>query len=142
MASANFTKLTEYLARGQINFGTGTFKGLLVTALPSEGNLDAWEDRADVANEVAAGGGYATGGFAVSVVVALDTTNNRTSLTFSCANPTYTGATISAVGCIVYLSTGVAANDLLVAVVDFGGTVSSTGGNYTVTFTTPLYINR
>lgn len=72
----------------------------------------------------------------------MDAVNNKVPITFAptTANPQYTGSTISSVGAIIYLSTGTAANDLLVAFVDFGGTVSSSSGNYSVTFSTALDI--
>jgi hypothetical protein len=142
MASANFRSLPLALANADIDFATGAFKALLVTAVPDETALDTWVDRADVTSEHAASGGYPTGGYAVTAVVsAVDTTNNRVSITFDAADPVDTLTTISSVGLIVYLDTGVAANDLLVSFVDFGGTVASTNGDYTLTFTTPLYIN-
>jgi hypothetical protein len=95
-----------------------------------------------VANEVAASGTYATGGAAVSCAVgAVDTTNNRTPVTFG--NPTpFTGATISAVGMWIYKVIGTGATDELVTFIDFGGTVTSTNGTFTPTVSTPLYINR
>ena len=142
MASQNFTALADHLARARINYGTATFKALLVTSVPSEANLDAWDFRNDVTNEVAAGGEYVTGGFAVTATVgALDTANNRVPITFSAASPTYTASTITAVGCIIYADTGNAATDPLAHFVDFLGTVSSTNGNFTVSFSTPFYIN-
>jgi len=142
MASANFTNLPDHLAKGAINFATASFKCMLMTAVPSETNLDAWVNRSDVTGE-ATGTGYTAGGVAVTATVsAVDTTNNRVSITFSNLAPGWTSSTISAAAAIVYLSTGVAANDKLITMVDFGGTVSSTNGNYSVTFSTPLYINR
>lgn len=142
MASANFTNLTDHLAKAAINFGTDSFKCLLVSSVPSEANLDSWVNRSDVTNEIS-GTGYTAGGVAVTATVgAVDTTNNRQSITFGNLSPGWTSATLTAVGCIIYKSTGVAGNDKLVTFVDFGGTVSSTAGNYSVTFSTPLYINR
>ena len=141
MASANFRNLPVALAKAQIDFSTATFKALLVTAVPSESNLDTWVDRADVTTEHAASGAYTTGGFAVTASVgAVDTANNRVDITFAASNPVFTESTISAAGAIVYVSTGVAANDLLVAFVDFGATVESTNGDYSVTFSSPLRI--
>jgi hypothetical protein len=143
MASTNFLAFTDHLARAGINFATGSFKALLVTAIPSEANLDAWANRSDVTGEHAATGGYATGGVAVTATVgAVDTTNNRVPITFGNLAPGWTSATLSAVGAIVYLNSGAPATDKLIQFVDFGGTVSSTAGNYSVTFSTPLYINR
>lgn|SRR5574337_280576 len=142
MASANFRNLVLDMANGDVPFDTGTFKAMLVTAVPSESNLDTWDRRNDVTSEHAATGGYATGGFSVTATVGtVDTTNNRVSVTYTCASPTYSSATLSAVGCIIYLSVGTSATDILCHFVDFGGTVTSTSGNFTVTFSTPLYIN-
>ena len=142
MASANFSNLPLHLANGAINFGTASFKCMLTTAVPSEANLDAWVNRSDVTGE-ATGTGYTAGGVAVTASVsAVDTTNNRVSITFSNLAPGWTSSTISAAAAIVYVNSGAAATDKLVTMVDFGGTVSSSNGNYSVTFSTPLYINR
>jgi hypothetical protein len=142
MASSNFLALTDHLARAGINFATDSFKVLLVSSVPSEGNLDAWANRSDVSNEVT-GTGYTAGGVAVTLTVgSVDTTNNRLAITPSNLAPGWTSATITALGAVIYKSTGSAATDKLVSFVDFGATVSSTNGNYAVTFSTPLYINR
>jgi len=139
MASANVGNLTKKLADA---YFTGTFKFLLVSSLPSESDLDTFDFRNDITNEVAASGSYATGGATVTCTVgAYDATNNRTPVTFG--NPAaFTAATISAVGGWIYKSIGSAATDELVAFVDFGGTKTSTADTFTVTFSTPLYINR
>lgn len=142
MASANYTNLPAHLANAAINFGTASFKVLLHSSVPSEANLDAWVYRSDVTNE-AAGTGYTAGGVAVTATVsAVDTTNNRVSVTFSNLAPGWTTSTITALAASIYVSTGTAATDKLVTMVDFGGSVVSTAGNYSVTFSTPLYINR
>lgn len=140
MASANFRNLPDHLARAAVNFASDSFKVLLVSSVPSEANLDAWVNRSDVTNEVT-GTGYAAGGVAVTATVgAVDTTNNRVGVTFGNLAPGWTG-TITAVGAIIYKSTGTASTDKLVQFVDFGGTVSSTAAAYNVTFSAPLYIN-
>jgi hypothetical protein len=142
MASRNFTNLADHLARARINFGSDSFKGILVTSVPTESNLDTWDFRNDITNEVAATGGYTAGGFAVTASVGtVDAANDRVAVTFSAASPTYTSSTISARGVIVYKDTGTASDSPLAHFVDFGETVASTNGNFTVTFTTPLYIN-
>lgn len=142
MASANYSNLPLHLANAAINFGTASFKCLLHTSVPSEANLDAWVNRSDISNEVT-GTGYTAGGVAVTATVsAVDTTNNRVSVTFSNLAPGWTTSTITALAASVYVNTGSAATDKLVSMVDFGGTVTSTAGNFSVTFNTPLYINR
>lgn len=140
MPSANFRTLPDHLARGAINFASDSFKVLLVSAVPSEANLDAWVNRSDVTSEIT-GTGYTAGGVAVTATVgAVDTTDNRVPVTFTDLTPGWTG-TISAVGAIIYKSTGTASTDKLVQFVDFGGTVSSTAAAFNVDFTSPLYIN-
>ena len=140
MPTGNFRNLTDHMARGNVNFGTHTFAAMLVTSDLSEANLDAWVNRSNVTNEVAAGGGYTTGGVAVTATIgALDTTNNRLPITFS--NPNWPTSSITARGAIVYRTVGSAATDLLVTYVDFGANVTSTAAAFTVTFSAPLFVN-
>lgn len=141
MASGNVTTLTKRMADAY--FGSGSFKFLLVTSVASEADLDAFDFRSDITNEVASGAGYTTGGVAVTVTVsAIDTTNNRTSVTIADVPSAFTTATISADGGWLYKVIGSAATDELIGFVDFGGTVSSTAGTFALDFTTPLYVSR
>lgn len=143
MASANFRNFALALAGGQHNFNSDTIKAALVTTAPNETALDTWEDRADITGEHAATGGYAAGGFDVDVEsVTLDAANNRAVITLSADSPTYSNVTLAGVvGCILYKSTGVAANDRLISFVDYGSAKGVTAGNFTASFTTPLYVN-
>lgn len=146
MASLNFTNLSKHLATAKIDFDTDVFKALLVTSIPSvtdtTGDMDTWINRADVTNEHAATGNYVTGGFVVTPAAGgvLDLVNEKFSITFVDGAPAFASATISSVGAIIYKSTGLAADDLLVSFLDFGGTIVSTDGDYDVTFSTPLEI--
>ena len=138
MASGNALILTKRMADA---YFTGTFKFLLVSSDPSEGNLDAYDFRDDVANEVT-GTGYTAGGVTATVTVgSVDTTNDRTPVTITDLTNAWTGSTITAVGGWLYKVVGSAATDQLVAFVDFGGAVTSTAGNFSVAFTTPIYVN-
>ena len=138
MASGNALILTKRMADA---YFTGSFKFLLVSSVPSEANFDAYDFRDDVANEVT-GTGYTSGGVSATVTVgSVDTTNDRTPVTIADLTNAWTGSTITAVGGWLYKVVGSAATDQLVAFVDFGGTVTSTAGNYSVTFTAPLYVN-
>lgn len=142
MASANFTNLPRALAKGDIDFDTATFKVLLVSAVPSEANLDAWANRSDVTSEIS-GTGYTAGGIAQAFTLdALDTANNRQSVTYTNINNGWTSSTLSAVGAIIYKNSGTASTDILLHFIDFGGTVSSTNGNYSITYSAPFYLNR
>ena len=138
MASGNALILTKRMADA---YFTGTYKFLLVSSVPSEANLDAYDFRDDIANEVT-GAGYTAGGVAATVTVgSVDTTNDRTPVTITDLTNAWTSSTISAVGGWLYKVVGSAATDQLVCFVDFGGTVTSTAGNFSVAFTTPLYVN-
>ena len=138
MASGNALILTKRMADA---YFTGTFKFLLVSSVPSEANFDAYDFRDDVANEVT-GTGYTSGGVSATVTVgSVDTTNDRTPVTITDLTNAWTSSTISAVGGWLYKVVGSSSTDQLVCFVDFGGTVTSTAGNYSVTFTAPIYVN-
>lgn len=142
MASSNFTNFTRNLAIARHNFSSDTLKVLLVSSVPSEANLDAWVSRADVTNEIT-GTGYTAGGIAQAYTLdALDTTNNRQSITLTNITNGWTTATFSAVGAIVYKNSGTSSTDYLLDFIDFGGTVTCTAGNFSITYSTPLYITR
>jgi hypothetical protein len=135
MPSANARTLPKRLADA---YFTGSFKFLLVSAAPSEANLDAWAVRSSVTNEVT-GTGYTAGGVATTVTVgAVDTANNRVAVTIS--NFTLPNATLTAVGGWLYKVVGTAATDQLVSFVDFNAPVSSTASDFAVTFSDPIYI--
>lgn len=139
MPSANSRFLPKRLADQY--FGSGTFKFMLVSSVPSETDLDTFDFRSDITNEVT-GSGYTAGGVTVSVSVgSVDTANNRVAVTVADLSPMLATATVSAVGGWIYKSTGNAATDELVQFVDFGGAVSSTAAAFNVDFTSPLYIN-
>ena len=139
MASTNSLFLTKRMADA---YFTGAYKMLLVTTVPSESDFDSFDFRSDIANEVPNSGTYVAGGSTVTCSVgSVDTTNNRTAVTIGSPAP-WTGATISAQGGWIYKAVGTAATDELVGFVDFGGTITSTAGTFTVTVTTPLYVNR
>ena len=99
MASANSLFLPKRMADA---YFTGTYKAMLVTNVPSESDLDAFDFRSDIITECGASGTYATGGAAVTCTVsAVDTANNRVSVTFG--NPAaWTSATLSAQGAWIY----------------------------------------
>lgn len=138
MASANALILTKRMADA---YFTGTFKFLLVSSVPSESDFDTFDFRNDITNEVT-GTGYTAGGVAVAVTVgSVDTTNDRTPVTIADLPNAWPSSTIAAVGGWLYKVVGTAATDQLVAFVDFGGTVTSAAGNYSVTFTSPIHVN-
>ncbi len=142
MPSTNFTNLTRALATGGLNFSTNTFKVLLVSAAPTEAQLDAWGNRSDIINEIT-GTGYTAGGLAQAFTLdALDTVNNRQSITWTNIINGWSAATFSAFGAIIYKNSGTSSTDTLLHFIDFGSLVSCTNGTFSISYSTPLYINR
>ena len=149
MASRNFTIRATNLAKGAINYSTDTFYAMLVTTIPIEGNLDGWAFRSNVTNEHAATGNYVTGGFACSATVEVqndgtDSVDITIVPTVGNGNAVFSNSTITSVGAIIFRQVGgdmtTPATDNLVSFVDFGGTITSTDGDFNVTFSTPSTI--
>lgn len=136
MASLIYTSSLEDLANGAIDFGSDTFKVMLVTSSYTP-NKNTHTKRSDVTNEVV-GTGYTSGGIVVAATVTKDTGNSRVDVDF--ADPTWSNATITAFAAVIYKSRGGAASaDELVAYVEFDeGTTSSTRADFDVTFTSPF----
>ena len=129
MASLIYDSFLDDEARCNIDGDADTFKALLVTSsyTPNKGTHTR---RSDITNEVT-GTGYTAGGVTCACTVAKDTTNHRVTLTFAALS--WASSTITARGAVIYKSTGTAANDPLVAYVDFGSDVVSSAGTFSVT---------
>lgn len=106
--------------------GTGTY-GVLTTGYgtstgaPTVSNLGT--------DEVATSGSYADGGFPMAGYVVAS--SGSTSWIDWTTDPSFTTATISAVGAMLYNDTDL--NKPAIAVFSFGGTITSTVGTFTVT---------
>jgi hypothetical protein len=115
--------------KGTFNFdssGGSTFKIALFTSLG--GFSTSTTTYTGASNEVANGGGYTTGGNTL--------TNNGVAVASNVAyvdfaNTTWSSATITAVGALIYKSS---ANNEAVLVLDFGGTKTSTNGDFEIAF--------
>ena len=140
MASLIYNSALDDVVKGLIDFDTDSFKLMLVTSSYTA-DKDAHTKRSDVTNEVT-GTGYTSddAANATTVTVTKDTTNDRIDIDFS--NVSWTSATITAAGGVIYKSTGTASTDNLVAYLDFGGDVTSTNGTFTVDITSPLRIQN
>lgn len=134
MASLAFNKGISAALTGLIDFDTDTFKAMLVTSAYAP-NKDTHQFRSDVTNEVV-GTGYTAGGAATSVTVTEDAANDRTDISF--ANVSWAASTITARAAVIYAVKGSAATDRLVAYVDFGADISSSGTAFVATFSSPL----
>lgn len=80
-------------------------------------------------DEVGASGSYAAGGFTMTGYAAGATTS--TSWIDWTTDPNFTTATISAVGAMLYNDTDV--GKPVIGLFDFGGTITSTAGTFTIT---------
>lgn len=109
------------------NPGGDTFKIALYT---SSATLGQSTQSYTTSNEVANGNGYTTGGNTLTSVT--PTTSGTTAFT-DFADTTWTNATITANGALIYNSTQ---SNKAVAVLAFGGDKTSTAGDFTIVFPT------
>jgi hypothetical protein len=138
MASFIYNSALDDLANGNIDFGADTFNLLLVTSSYTA-NKDTHVKRDDVTNEVS-GTGYTAGGAATACTVTKDTATDKVTLSF--ASVSFSAATITAAGAVIYKARGGASSaDELVAFIDFGGDVSSTGATFSVGVSTITFQN-
>ena len=93
------------------------------TGAPTTSNLGT--------DETAASGTYAAGGFTMAGYTAGNDSATNTAWLDWTTDPSWTTATLSAVGCILYNDT--VAGKPVVSLHDFGGTVASTAGTFTIT---------
>ena len=138
MASIIYNSALDDAVKGNIDFDTDSFKIMLVTSSYTA-DKDAHTKRSDVTNE-ATGTGYTSGGDATTVTVTKDTANDRIDIDFT--DVSWTTATLTAAGAVIYKTTGTASTDNLVAYLDFAGNVTSTNGTFTVDITSPLRIQN
>ena len=132
MASVIYTSFFRDLAKADIDLDTVTVKAMLTTNSYVE-NKDH-DRRDDVTNEITATGYTAGGVTIVPTVSAVDTTNDRVTITLPAA--TWGGFTGTARRLVYYVSTGTAANDNLIACVDFGVDVTRTAQTFEVSAST------
>ena len=105
-----------------------TFKIALYT---SSASLDATTTAYSVMNEVPSTGNYSAGGNTLTVSQVPTSTGTTAFLDF--ADTTWSSATITANGALIYNSSQ---SDKAVAVLAFGGDKTSTNGDFTIVFPT------
>ena len=139
MASVIYNSALFDALTGAIDFDTDTFKCMLVNAtyaaIADETKKDSHLKRSSVTSNEVSGSGYTAGGAAATVTVTKDTANNRIDVALGAAS--WATATITASGAVYYKSRGGADTaDELVAFIDFGGSVISTAGTFSLTAST------
>ena len=111
------------------DFGTGTTQVFKIALFTSAATLSAATTAYTTSNEVT-GTGYSAGGNTLTVSQVPTSTGTTAFLDF--ADTTWTTATITARGALIYLANGT--TNPAVAVLDFGGDKTSTAGNFTIQF--------
>lgn len=135
MASIVYNSAIEDNIKGNIDYDTDTFYGMIVTSSYTP-DKDAHQKRSDITNEVV-GTGYTAGGAETAVTVTRDDVNDRTDITFG--DISWPGATLTGRGIVIYKRRGGASSaDELVAYVDWGSDKSATAATFIATFTSAL----
>jgi len=131
--SGNFmcTSFKVELMKGVHNFTTSTGNTFKLALYDNSASFTAATTAYTATNEVAASGTYAAGGGSLTNVT--PTSTGTTAFT-DFADLSFTSATITAFGALIYNDT--AAGDPTVCVLDFGGAKTSTSGTFTIIFPT------
>lgn len=127
ITQAMCTSFKVDLLDGEQDFGADTFKIALFT---SAATLDASTTAYSTTNETT-GTGYTAGGN--TLTVSTTPTSSGTTAYISFANTTWSTASITARGALIYNSTNA---NKAVAVLDFGADKTSTAGDFTINFPT------
>lgn len=138
MASVVYNSFKRDIMNGSIDLDTDTIKVALVTSSYTP-NIDTHDNFDDITNEVS-GTGYSSGGATLaSVSVSVDTTDDEG--VFDAADTTWTTATITARGAVIYKSTGTPSTSKLICYVDFGSDKTSTAGDFTIQWNSEGILN-
>lgn len=120
----------QELLGGVHDLDTDTIKIALIKETPTGTYNKSTTNYSDVTgnSDEVTGTGYTAGG---NTLTSPSITLDGDTATVDFADTTWSTATISADGCILYNSS---ASNAAIAVIDFGGTVTSTAGDFTVSF--------
>ena len=127
ITQAMCTSFKVELLTGTHDFTNSTGDTFKLALYTSSATLDASTTAYTVSNE-ASGTNYSAGGGTLTNVT--PTSSGTTAFT-DFADLTFSSATITARGCLIYNSTD---SDKAVAVLDFGGDKTSTNGDFTIQF--------
>lgn len=116
---------------GLFDFGTGTSQTFKIALYTSSATLSAATTAYTTSNEVV-GTGYSAGG--QNLTISQVPTSSGTTAFIDFSDVTWSTATITARGALIYLANGT--TNPSVCVLDFGGDKTSTAGNFTIQFPT------
>jgi hypothetical protein len=125
------TSFKQEILQAVHNFTNGTGNTFKLALYDNSASFTAATTAYTATNEVANSGSYAAGGGTLTNVT--PTSSGTTAFT-DFADLSFTSATITAFGALIYNDT--AAGDPTVCVLDFGGAKTSTAGTFTIIFPT------
>ncbi len=125
------TSFKVELMKGVHNFTTGTGNEFKLALYDNSASFTAATTAYTSTNEVSASGSYSAGG---GVLTNVTPTSSGTTAFTDFADLSFTSATITAYGAMIYNNT--AAGDPSVCILDFGGAKTSTSGTFTIIFPT------
>jgi hypothetical protein len=130
ITTAMCTSFKSELLGGTHDLDTHSIKLALIKATPTGTYGTATTNYSDVTgnSDEATGTGYTAGG---QVLDSVTISTDGTTAIIDIADEVFTSSTISADGCIIY---NASASNAAIAVIDFGGTQTSTNGDYTIQF--------
>jgi len=130
ITQAMCTSFKQALLDGEMDFSSDTTQVFKIALFTSSAALDASTTAYAATNEVS-GTGYSAGG--ETLTISTNPTTSGTTAYLSFSNVTWSTATITARGALIYQSGG---SNPAVAVLDFGGDKTSTAGDFTIQFPT------
>lgn len=138
MADVIYNGFKAKIMDGSIDLDTDTIKVALVTSTYTP-DQDAHVFFSSVTNEVS-GTGYTAGGASLAnKTVTQDNTDNEG--VFDADDVSWTTATITARGAVVYKSTGTSSTSPLICYIDFGADKVSTAGTFSIQWNAEGIIN-
>lgn len=130
ITQAMCTSFKQALLDGEMDFSSDTAQTFKIALYTSSATLDASTTAYSATNEVS-GTGYSAGGN--TLTISANPTTSGTTAFLDFADTTWSTATITARGALIYQSGG---SNPAVAVLDFGGDKTSTAGDFTIQFPT------
>jgi hypothetical protein len=131
ITQAMATSFKVGLLDGVFDFGTGTTQVFKIALYTASATLDSTTTAYTTSNEVSSSGtGYTAGGN--TLVVSQVPTSTGTTAFLDFADSTWSAATITARGALIYLANGT--TNPSVCVLDFGSDKTSTNGDFTIIF--------
>ena len=131
ITQAMCTSFKVGLLDGDFDFGSGTPQTFRIALYTSSATLSASTTAYTTSNEVT-GTGYSAGG--QPLTISQVPTSSGTTAFLDFADITWTSATFTARGALIYLANGT--TNPAVAVLDFGSDKTSTAGDFTIQFPT------